>query len=471
MRDLDGPFTGSAPLAEQIHQRIRAAIESGQLQPGARLPSWRDLAVQLGVSRGTVREAYDRLVGDQLVVASGAAGTHVAGTIARPRARKVAATTPLADLEYAYSAAPLPFQMGVPAQDAFPAKLWARVTAAVARAEAFAPTAYADPCGEPALRAQIAAYLAVARGLRCAPEQVLVTNGFRGGLALALTMLGVAGRAAWVEEPSFPLTRQGIAAAGLRPVAIDVDEEGIDVERGLALAPDAAVAVVTPGQQAPLGHALSRARRQSLLRWAKRADAWVIEDDYLGELQLDGRAEPALAAEDRHGRVLHVGTFAKTLSPTLGVGFLVVPPSLADRAADVVRSLFPAPARATQLAIAALMEDGHYLRHLRRMKRLYRARRDAILARLGGGRAAGLAVLWELPPGADDLALARAARARGIAPAPLSIFFARDPRPGLLLGVSNVDEERLEAACAALLGLQRRVGSQASRLPSLHERA
>lgn len=471
MRDLDGPFTGAAPLAEQIHQRIRAAIESGQLPPGARLPSWRDLAVQLGVSRGTVREAYERLGSDQLVVASGAAGTHVAGTAPRPRARKGVATRPLADLEYAYSAAPLPFQMGVPAQDAFPAKLWARVTTAVARAEAFAPTAYADPCGEPALRAQIAAYLAVARGLRCAPEQVLVTNGFRGGLALGLTMLGAAGRPAWVEEPSFPLTRQGIAAAGLRAVAVDVDAEGLQVEQAIATAPDAAVAVVTPGQQSPLGHALSGARRQALLRWARRADAWVIEDDYLGELQLDGRAEPALAADDRHGRVLHVGTFAKTLSPALGVGFLVVPPALAERAAHVARSLFPAPARATQLAIAALMEDGHYLRHLRRMKRLYRARRDAILARLGGGRAAGLAVLWELPPGTDDLAVARAARAQGIGPAPLSIFFARTPRPGLLLGVSNVDDERLATACAALLRAQRRVGSQAARLPSLHERA
>lgn len=177
----------------------------------------------------------------------------------------------------------------------------------------------------------------------------------------------------------------------------------------------------------------------------------MIEDDYLSELQLDGRAAPALAASDRHGRVLHVGTFSKTLSPALGVGFLVTPPALASRAAHVARCLLPAPARVTQLAIAALMEDGHYLRHLRRMKRLYRARRDAVLARLDGGHPAGLAVLWDLPPSADDRAIAMAARERGIAPVPLSLFYTRDARPGLLLGVSTVSEERLDAACTALL--------------------
>lgn len=466
MRDRNGPFTGpldhALPLAEQLRQRIQAAIESGQLQPGARLPSWRDLAVQLGVARGTVREAYERLVADQLVVASGAAGTHVADAPlprTRPRAPKV--TVPLAEFAFAYSAASLPFQIGVPAQDAFPAKLWARVSVAVARRDAFAPLTYADPCGEPTLRAQIAAYLAVARGLRCAPEQVLVTNGFRGGLALALAVLGVAGRTAWTEDPGFPLTRLGVAAAGLTPVAIGVDAEGIDVEQGIARASDAAVAVVTPGQQAPLGVTLSTQRRQALLRWAKHSDAWVIEDDYLGELQLDGRAAPALAASDRYGRVLHVGTFSKTLSPALGVGFLVAPPALATHAAHVARCLLPAPARATQLAIAALMEDGHYLRHLRRMKRLYRARRDAILARLDGGRAAGLAVLWELPPGTDDRAVARAAREHGLGPVPLSLLYTRDAQPGLLLGVSTVTEDRLEAACAALLSSSRRPRARA----------
>lgn len=459
MSDRDGPFSKpldhAQPLAEQLHGRIRAAIESGQLQRGARLPSWRDLAAQLGVSRGTVREAYERLGADQLVSASGAAGTHVAGDPPRRSRAQVVVPSPFAEIDFGYSMAALPFQVGVPSQDAFPAKLWARLSTAITRANAFAPTTYADPSGEPALRAQIAAYLAIARGLRCTPEQVLITNGFRGGLALALAVLGVVGRTAWTEDPGFPRTRLGIAAAGLTPVSVDVDEDGIDVEQGIARAPDAAIAVVTPGQQAPLGVALSNKRRQALLEWAKRSEAWVIEDDYLSELQLDGRAAPALAASDRHSRVLHVGTFSKTLSPALGVGFLVAPPALAARAAHVARCLLPAPSRATQLTIAALMEGGHYLRHLRRMKRLYRARRDAIIERLGGGRGVGLAVLWDLPPDADDRAIAKLARSRGIAPVALSLFYTRVVRPALLLGVSTVTDDTLEAACTALLSSAR----------------
>ncbi len=330
-----------------------------------------------------MRAAYERLVDERLITASGAAGTHVAGT-PPPRVRRARGSAVGPGARVLGAAAALPD--GRPRSGRVPGEALGARLHRDARAEAFAPATYADPRGEPALREQIAAYLAIARGLRCAPEQVFITNGFRGGLRLALDVLRVAGRAAWIEEPSFPLTRAGLAAAGLTPVAIDVDDEGLDVAEGIARAPDAAVVVVTPGQQAPLGVALSPRRRQALLRWAKRADAWVIEDDYLGELQLDGRAAPALAATDPAGRVLHIGTFSKTLSPALGVGFLVTPPALAERAAHVAGCLAPAPARATQLALATLLHDGHFLRHLRRMKRLYRARRDALLARLGGAR-------------------------------------------------------------------------------------
>lgn len=458
MDDRNGPFVApldpALPLAEQLRQRIRDAIERGQLAPGARLPSWRDLAVQLGVARGTVREAYERLASDQLVVASGPAGTHVAG-IPPPRlgADQIAVPGPLARYDFGYSTAPLLFQVGVPGPDVFPSKTWARLSSSLARDAAFGATTYPDPCGEPALRAQIAAYLAVARGIRCAPEQVFVTHGFRGGLMLALATLDVKGRQAWVEDPGFPRTTQGLVMAGLTPIPVGVDADGFDVAQAIERSSDAAVAVLTPGQQAPLGVALSPARRAALLAWARRRDAWVIEDDYLGELQLDGRAAPALAATDAQVRVLHIGTFSKTLSPALGVGFLVLPPALTTKAAQVARCLLPAPSRPTQLAIAAFMEDGHYLRHLRRVKRIYRARREAILARLGGGQPAGLAVRWPLPAHVDDQALAVAARARGLGPAPLSVFYASGLPRGLLLGVTTVPAPRVDEACAALLEL------------------
>ncbi|MEJ0015571.1 MAG: PLP-dependent aminotransferase family protein [Acetobacteraceae bacterium] len=450
------------PLSEQIGAALRAAIRERRIEPGARLPSWRDLAVQLGVARGTVRAAYDRLTDEALLVPCGAAGTRVAETPMEASASAaVTITPPLQRLDPRFCERLLPFQMGVPAQDAFPAKLWARIRTRAVRDDALAPLAYPDPRGLAALRTQIAAYLAIARGIRCVPDQVLVTSGFKNGLSLAIRTLNIQGRAAWMEEPGLPFTRMGLELAGLRPVAVPVDEQGIDVAAGIALAPDAAIAVVTPGQQAPTGVTLAAERRRALLRWAAREDAWVIEDDYLSELQLEGRAAPALAADDPAGRVIHVGSFSKTLSPSLGLGFVVAPLALAERFGEVAGCLAPAPNPTTQLAVAGFFADGHYLRHLRHMKRLYAARRDGLRACLGeavGVEAmAGLALLLRLPPGSDDVAIAHAALEHGIAPFPVSPWYVDPARrsPGLLLGVTNLREAVVEPACASLKRLLR----------------
>ncbi|WP_235580890.1 PLP-dependent aminotransferase family protein [Pseudorhodoferax sp. Leaf265] len=444
-------------LTEQIAAGLRSAIEQGRLAPGARLPSWRDLASQLGVARGTVRAAYETLIDAGLVQALGAAGTHVA--------RRVP-VRPQDDLPATAAPSPLPglvrgngvFQMGVPAQDGIPAKLWSRLFVRAARTAAGAAPDYPDPRGEPALRTQIAAMLAVARGLACSPAQVYVTGGHAASVALAVRALGLAGQA-WTEEPGYPLTRKLLATLGLDTVAVPVDAQGLDVAAGQALAPQAALAVVTPGQQAPLGVALALARRRALLDWAVRQQAWVLEDDYLGELQLQGRAAPALGADVGAARVLHVGTFSKTISPALRLGFLVVP---ADQVArfDAATALHgSAPAPLVQQAVAELLRGGHHLRHLRRMKRLYQQRRDALLACLRAAgithRAAGLAVLLQLPPGRADVALVRAARALGLSPAPLSPWYAR-PAPehnGLLLGVTNLRVEEAAAHWARLQSL------------------
>ncbi len=316
------------PLAEQIRKGIAAAIESGVLAPGARLPSWLDLAAQLGVARGTVRTAYEKLSAAQLIAASRASGTHVA---ARPsmRVRQEEAPDPGSFMEMyqELTAGPLAFQMGVPAQEAIPAKLFARIRSSAVRAELSAPPLYPDPRGEPELRREIAAYLAIARGIECSPSQIIITGGFSSGLGLALRVLGLEGRKAWVENPGFPFTRRGLELARLSLAPIPVDADGMDVDYGLNHAPDAALAVVTPGQQAPLGFTLSLARRLRLLDWAASAGAWVIEDDYLSELQLKGRATPALASLDRAGRVIHIGSFSKTLTPALRLGFLVTTPA------------------------------------------------------------------------------------------------------------------------------------------------
>lgn len=449
-------------LIEQIRLGIGAAIRDGQLYAGARMPSWRDLAAQLGVARGTVRAAYERLIDEQLLVARGAAGTYVCEHLPVNKATSEPAGLrgPLpAFFVQPFGNPPLPFQIGVPAQDAFPHTLWRRTLISAARQTAHSPANYPDPRGEQSLRTEIAAYLAVARGVVCSPEQILVTSGYTGALGLALHALPLRNREAWFEEPGFPLARIALTKAGFRVMPIEVDEQGLRVDQGLSQVPQAALAVVTAGQQAPLGMPLSLARRHALLKWAACSDSWIIEDDYLSELQLAGKAAPALASLDNEGRVIHIGTFSKTISPALRLGFMVVPPALVNQFVDTAAVLAPAPAMATQMAVTAFMKGGHYLRHLRRMKRLYAARLELLRKALGQQHAqdamAGLALLLPLDNGQDDQHIAQQTLALGLAPAPLSVWYAEaeHARPGLLLGIPNILEPDVEQACQQLLQL------------------
>ncbi|MGQ7248199.1 MocR-like pyridoxine biosynthesis transcription factor PdxR [Halomonas sp. V046] len=450
------------PLTEQIHDSIASAIRAGHLYGGARLPSWRDLAIQLGVARGTVKAAYERLADEQLIVARGAAGTFVASPLPAVQSGldNVATRLPLPELYRDFDTPPKPFQIGVPATDMFPYQVWSRTVVRHSRQAAMEPTRYLDPRGDVVLRKEIAAYLPVARGLQCSPDQVIITTGYAGALGLALHTLGLGTRQVWVENPGYPLTRRAIALAGYTPVPIPVDSQGIDVAEGRARAPNASLAIVTAGQQAPLGMPLSPTRRRELLEWAAASGAWIIEDDYLSELKLGGKAAPALASLDVDGRVIHVGTFSKTISPTLRLGFMVVPSALACLAGDVAAALSPASSLATQLAVAAFMRDGHYLRHIRRMKRLYAQRRDGLLHTLGPRLSptsmAGLSLPLTLPDGTDDIRIAEAGETLGLAP--LSSWYADsdEARSGLLLGVTNLSEAVLHSSCQHLEELIRR---------------
>ena len=451
------------PLAAQIYSAIREGIENGRLAPGKRLPSWQDLAAQLGVSRGTVRLAYARLIAEQFAIGLGPAGTRVAERHSRSSMPDRSQEAPLLpELFYEFGSAPLVFQMGVPSQDAFPFKLWSRVLTRQSRRTAAAPVTYPDPRGDPELRKEIAAYLGLARGIRCSPSQVLVTGGFAGGLGLAIRGLQLEGRGAWIEDPGFPLTRTALSLAGMLVTAVPVDAEGLDVAAGVETTAAAKLAVVTPGQQAPLGMTMSLSRRLALLAWAWRSDAWIIEDDYLSELQLKGRAAPALASLDHGGRVLHIGSFSKTISPSLRLGFMVVPPELGRRFGELAACLAPAPAAAVQRAVAEFLREGCYLRHLRRMKRLYADRRETLLRCLAEmapdsikvQATAGLAAVILLPEFASDVDIASRALQFGLAPAPLSPWYMQPPRQqGLLLGVTNLNERRLPADCRRLLEL------------------
>ena len=457
--------TAKMPLVEQIRRAVTVAIESGALEPGSRLPSWQDLAVQLGVARGTVRIAYEKLAAAQLIEASQATGTRVAR---RPRSIVKREITPdpgsFMEAYLERTQGPAFFQMGVPAPETLPATLFARIRANAIRAETNGPLLYPDPRGEFELRQEIAGYLAVARGINCSPSQILVTGGFGAGLGLALSALELSGHRAWVESPGFPWSRKGLELAGLSLAPIPVDGDGIDIDYGLFHHPNVKVTLVTPGQQAPLGHTLSLERRLRLLEWAAANKVWIFEDDYLSELQLVGRAAPALASLDRDGRVIYIASFSKTISPTVRLGFLVAPIELISRFAEVAACLCPPPGPAVQIAIAEFMREGHYMRHLRRTKRAYAAKRQALLgclrSRVGTDNlsAPGLAVLLKLPKGAMDVAVSREAVIFGMSPSPLSAWYvSRDAaESGLLLGVATSPTKNLALSCDRLIDLIRR---------------
>lgn len=456
-------------LADQIRNGIARAIDSGVLRPGARLPSWIDLASQLGVARGTVKAAYEKLLDAQLVTASRATGTRVAEQrrsapmdVTRQAARVDTRAPPPAGavtrLYEAFSAGPGIFQMGVPAPDAVPTRLFRSVRTHAARSDFLVAAQYPDPAGDLPLRREIAAYLALARGIACAPAQVFITAGFASGLNFCLRVLGQSGKDAWVEDPGFPFARRGLELAGLTPVPVPVDADGVDVAQGLVRAPEACLALITPGQQAPLGSTLSLTRRLQLLDWAEQRQSWIVEDDYLSELQLDGRAAPALAALDGGGRVIHIGSFSKTIGPSLRLGFVVMPLTLAAQATEVAVCLQPSPSLSVQSAMTDFMMEGHYLRHLRRAKRIYLNNRRELVQQLAVAlpehtrHAAGLSVLLGLSDEADDTRIAGEALRFGLAPFPMSSWYV-DPagkRRGLLLGLSTSTPALLPDACQRL---------------------
>ncbi|CAG9165854.1 MocR-like pyridoxine biosynthesis transcription factor PdxR [Cupriavidus pampae] len=459
--ELKLDHVSAVSLVDQISRHIEGAIVEGSLAPGGRVPSCRDLAVQLGVARGTVKAAYDRLVDRDILMTAGAAGTRVVDPLPPFfTAPGNEARESLVPQHFPYSShQALPFQMGVPAHDAFPGALLCRLHRQ-AVPEASTKTSHTDPRGSSQLREALASHLAIGRGIQCSPEQIMVTAGFRGGLALALRAIGGAGKQAWVEDPGYPATRLALALSEMEPIAVPVDIAGLDVQCAQLLAPDASLAIVTPGQQAPSGVVMSLQRRGELLRWAAEAGSWVVEDDYLADLSLSRRPVQALAAGRGADRVIHIGSLSKTISPALGVGFVVAPLSLAPRMVEIATWLGSSPNVAIQLALARFLNEGHYLRHLRRMRNLYVQRRQSLLQALKRcgvttAEAAGLAVLLPLPDQADDERLAIDAEALGLGPVPLSPWFVdrTTSRSGLLLGVANVLDRTIDDDCGKLLSL------------------
>lgn len=451
------------PVYRQLYNRTRAAIASGQLRSGERLPSARSLAAQLGAARGTVDAAYAMLAAEGWIVARGPAGTIVAPDLAeklRGWAPTVTATRRGASKGLAAEIPPRPFQMGLPALDAFPRKLWSRLVAREVRALSPAGMANGDPAGYGKLREAIAAYLAIARGVSCTPSQVFVTAGYQGGLSLIARTLVKRGDQVWFEDPGYHLARQGLTEAGARLIPVPVDDEGMRVAEGLARAPRAGFVVVTPSHQCPLGVALSLPRRLALLSWAAEAGAWIIEDDYDGEFHYNGRPLPALKSLDRADVVLYAGSFSKVLFPALRLGYLVVPARLVQSFTLASFALHGGNAGLEQAVVARFMIEGHFARHLKRMRGLYAARRaalaDALTVVFGdhlhvGLQSGGMHLLARPSGGAPDTMLVQLAEMQGLAPTALSpLSIDGDCSQGLLLSFTNIPREYASEAARAL---------------------
>ena len=443
----------AAPLYRQICQRLRTAIEQGLLQPGERLASARSLASELGVARGTVELAYGQLAGEGYLLARGQAGTVVSPQLPRPEPPPPArAGAPVArGLALVPVSAPPPFQLGVPALDAFPRKLWARLAARRIRATTVADMNYGDPVGHGPLREAIATYLLVSRGVACSPGQVFVTAGHRASLALVSRALLAREERVWVEDPGFPPTSEVLQSAGQRVVPVPVDAQGLRVAEGRRRAADARLAVVTPSHQAPLGYSMSMARRLELLAWAQAATAWIVEDDYDGEYRYAGHPLPALKSLDRQGRVLYAGTFSKVLHPGLALAYLVVPEALVERFARAARTWSNGCSTLGQAIVCDFLKEGHFARHIKKMRLLYARRRAVLAAELQ--RVFGEAVHIELRSGGmhliagfeglgNDAALSRRAQEAGLNCRALSQRYAGKPaHEGLLMGFSNIASE------------------------------
>jgi GntR family transcriptional regulator/MocR family aminotransferase len=456
--DRDSPI----PLFRQVYERTRAAIAAGRLLPGDRLPSARSLAAQIGAARGTIEAAYAILAGEGWIVARGAAGTVVAPHLDRASAgtpSTLIPTHPPAQSAAGNDGGPRPFQMGLPALDVFPRKLWARLVAREVRSLSAGKLAYPHPAGEPMLREAIAAYLAISRGVNCSPDQVFVTAGYQGALALIARASVEPGAEVWFEDPGYYLASRALAAAGARLVPVPVDSDGMRVADAIACAPRARLAVVTPSHQSPLGAALSLPRRLALLDWAEANSAWVLEDDYDGELHYAGRPLPALKSLDDADCVLYAGSFSKVLFPGLRLGYLVVPERLVER--FVEHTLHGGQGRLEQAVVTRFMAEGHFARHLKRMRALYSSRRAVLANALDAAfgkrlrielQSGGMHILARPTGDVTDTELVRLAEAKGLAPSPLAAnALAADPGPGLLLNFTNIPEEEAANMAQALL--------------------
>lgn len=467
----------SRPLHRQLYESMRSAILSRQLRAGTRLPSTRSLADDLGISRNTVLAAFDQLTAEGYLDGKTGSGTYVAATIpddllsVRNRIAARAAAAPPQRIAKRTAALPAKinttrgkrraFEPGLPALDLFPVKLWGRLVARQwTKNSALLDTlGYGEVAGHPRLREAIAHYVGAARGVQCDAAQVIITYGIQHAIDIAARVLIDPGDAVWFEEPGYTAARGTLIGAGARLVFVPVDSEGMDVAEAVERCATPRLIYVTPSHQFPLGVTMPVARRLQLLDAARRAGAWILEDDYDSEYRHTTRPVPSIQGLDSQGRVIYLGTFSKVLFPALRLGYMVVPPALVDTFLRVrLLSGRRSPA-VDQLVVADFIEEGHFERHIRRMRAVYRERQEALLdaaakhlhgiATVSPSEAGMHTMAWL--DGLDDAAAAEAAAREDIETAPLSAYCAESKMPSaLVLGYGAVTPRQIRVATEKL---------------------
>jgi GntR family transcriptional regulator / MocR family aminotransferase len=478
-------------LSQQLYQALRARVLDGRLGSGTRLPATRDLAAILALSRNSVMRAYDQLYAEGFIESRVGDGTYVSqlpklstqlstglslglstglSTFSPSDTEDLSSfavpSEPFRRLENHHlpppkSGPPRAFRVGVPAYDLFPFETWAKLHAGFWRNPDPALLGYGDPAGELSLRTLIATYLRRSRGLSCTAEQIVITSGAQEAISLCAQLLLQPGDGVAVENPGYRAAGHAFAMTGAQPRGMPVDAEGMDCTN-LA---GCRLAYVTPAHQYPTGVTMSLARRLALLAWAEREDAWIIEDDYDGEYRYSGAPLAPLATLDRHGRVLYVGTFGKIAFPAMRLGYLVLPPRLVQGFSQARALAVRHSEVGTQWVMAQFMAQGHFQRHIRRMRRAALARRNVLMAGwpvdvpgLGAMPevAAGLHVKVAVDNLAREQELLALAEAVGVEMNPLSSFWLEDSsvpvdkRAGLVLGFAAVPEAQIAAALMRL---------------------
>jgi GntR family transcriptional regulator/MocR family aminotransferase len=475
---LDLGTSDDKHLSAQLFAALRKAVLNGSLEGGTRMPSSRTLAADLGVSRTTVIQAYEQLKSEGYLVGREKSGTFVRDAVPEELHWKPVSSSAgfrnkapcqarLSDRLKGWnldkpggSIEALPLNPGIPAIREFPAQLFARIQKQVTLSLGPSRIARCPAEGAPHLREQVAAYLQSSRGVVCDPSQVFIISGTRQALQLLLMAISNPGDSGWAEDPGYPGAARAYDLYRVKTVPVPVDEEGMIVAEGRSLCDSARFAYVTPARQAPLGHTMSIRRRIELLQWAHERDALILEDDYDGEYRFGGYPSPSLQSLDPDGRVIYFGTFSKTLLPSFGIGYLVVPNRYRAVIAKLLDTLARPPSLEMQLSVAQFIESGAFDTHIRKMRLLYQQRQNALSSCLRehlGNRMgitvlnAGLHLVGTLPDGIDDRAVKAKAREKGLLPRPMSDFAQTYPQPpALMLGFADMLEREMPRAAQRL---------------------